>query len=145
MKKIFFLLSAAFIFSVKNIKAQTAEKIPCPSIVLKGPAGNTVEEGDSLVLKVNPLGKAYDNIGVTYNWAISSGFIEQGQGTARIKINTEGLKGQTVTASVELGGLEAACNNISSYAAEVIEKHPKPKAPAKPAAKPKAKGSSKRI
>lgn len=143
MKKIFFFLTAAFFFPMQKINAQTTEKIPCPSIVLKGPASYAVEEGDSLILKVNSLGKAYDNIGVTYNWSVSNGFIEEGQGTARIKINTEGLKGQTVTATVELGGLEPACTNISSYSAEVLEKQAKPKVQPKSSAKLKAKSSRK--
>jgi hypothetical protein len=144
MKKIVFFLFAAFIFSKQNINAQTTEKIPCPSIVLSGPASYTVEEGDSLIFRVNPLGKAYDNLGVTYNWAISNGTIVQGQGTNRINISTEGLKGQMITATVELGGLEPACPSVSSYSVEVIEKVSKPKAKSQPKPKPKAKTTAKK-
>lgn len=140
MKKIIFFLLTAFIFSVQNINAQTTEKIACPSIVLNGPASYTVEEGDSLIFKVSPLGKAYDDLGVTYNWAITSGFIEKGQGTSRININTEGLKGQMLTVTVELGGIDRACPSTSSSSVDVIEKVSKPKA--KPQAKPKPKPKS---
>lgn len=140
MKKIIFFITAAFIFSIQNVQAQVTQKIPCPSIVLNGPASYTVEEGDSLVFKVKPLGKVYDDMGVTYNWAISSGFIEKGQGSSVIYVNTGGLKGLSVTATVEVGGLEPACPNIHSYTVEVIEKKPVPKARSQ--AKPKPRGKT---
>lgn len=140
MKKNIFFLIAALICSVQNITAQTTEKIPCPSVVLNGPASYTVEEGDSLIFKVSPLGKAYDKAGITYNWAISTGTIVEGQGTSRININTAGLKGQTITATVEVGGVDPTCPSTSSSSVDVIEKVAKPRA--KPQAKPKPKSKT---
>ena len=39
-----------------------------------------------------------------YNWTVSAGTIIEGQGTNTIKVNTSGLAGQTVRASLSMGG-----------------------------------------
>ena len=39
-----------------------------------------------------------------YNWTVSAGTIIEGQGTNTIKVNTTGLAGQTVRASLSMGG-----------------------------------------
>jgi hypothetical protein len=46
---------------------------------------------------------------VTYNWAVSAGTISSGQGTSSITVDTTGLAGQNVTATVDLGGLDPNC------------------------------------
>lgn len=47
---------------------------------------------------------------VTYNWTVSAGSISSGQGTSAISVDTTGLAGQTVTATVTIGGLDPNCN-----------------------------------
>jgi hypothetical protein len=48
---------------------------------------------------------------VTYNWTVSAGTIESGQGTPSIVVRTAiGDAGSNVTATVEIGGLDPACN-----------------------------------
>ena len=39
-----------------------------------------------------------------YNWTVSAGTIIEGQGTNTIKVNTTGLAGQTIRASLSMGG-----------------------------------------
>jgi hypothetical protein len=51
---------------------------------------------------------------VTYNWSVSAGTISSGQGTSSIQVDTAGLGGQTVTATVELGGLDPSCSRTAS-------------------------------
>jgi hypothetical protein len=51
---------------------------------------------------------------VTYNWSVSAGTISSGQGTSSITVETTGLGGQTVTATVELGGLDPSCSRTAS-------------------------------
>jgi hypothetical protein len=51
---------------------------------------------------------------VTYNWSVSAGTISGGQGTPSITIDTAGLGGQTVTATVEIGGLPPECDRTRS-------------------------------
>jgi hypothetical protein len=51
---------------------------------------------------------------VTYNWSVSAGTISSGQGTSSIIVDTKGIGGQTVTATVEVGGLAATCSRTAS-------------------------------
>jgi hypothetical protein len=63
---------------------------------------------------------------VTYNWSVSSGTIESGQGTPSITVRTtREMAGSSVTATVELGGLPAGCNCPNS-ASETSGIAPKP-------------------
>ena len=57
--------------------------------------------------------------GITYNWSVSAGSISSGQGTSSITVNTAGLGGQTVTAPVELGGLDPTCTRTASCSTSV--------------------------
>jgi hypothetical protein len=54
------------------------------------------------------------DMNVTYNWSVSAGTISSGQGTSSISVDTAGLGGQTVTATVELGGLDPSCSRTAS-------------------------------
>jgi hypothetical protein len=45
----------------------------------------------------------------TYNWTLSTGTILSGQGTDTIMVDRAGLAGQTVTATVNIGGYDASC------------------------------------
>ena len=48
---------------------------------------------------------------VTYNWSVSAGTIESGQGTPSITVRTTAaMKGSNVTATVDIGGRDPACN-----------------------------------
>jgi hypothetical protein len=44
-----------------------------------------------------------------YNWTVSTGTIIEGQGTDTIKVDTTGLAGQTIRASLSLGGYNLEC------------------------------------
>lgn len=56
----------------------------------------------------------------TYNWTVSAGTISSGQGTSSITVDTTGLAGQSITATVELGGLDPTCNRTASCTATVV-------------------------
>jgi hypothetical protein len=55
----------------------------------------------------------------TYNWSVSAGTISSGQGTSVITVDTAGVGGQTVTATVELGGVDPACSRTASCTTSV--------------------------
>jgi len=61
---------------------------------------------------------------VTYNWSVSAGTISGGQGTPTITVDTASLGGQTVTATVELGGLDPACSRTASCSTSVKAPNP---------------------
>jgi len=76
-----------------------------------------VSEGDTLTFTAVIDGGPS---GMTYNWTISAGTIISGQGTSIIKVNTEGLAGVFVTATLELGGIPANCNRTASSTTDVM-------------------------
>ena len=45
-----------------------------------------------------------------YNWTVSAGRIVEGQGTSSITVDTAGLAGQTVKATVSIGGYNLDCS-----------------------------------
>jgi hypothetical protein len=57
---------------------------------------------------------------LSYNWTVSAGEIIEGQGTSAIKVRTNGLAGQSVTATVEVS-LDPGCARTSSCTTAVKE------------------------
>ena len=79
----------------------------CPSLSVTGPAGIT-QPGETMTFTANVSGGTQDNI--TFNWTVSAGTIESGQGTPTITVRTTpDLAGGNVTATVNLGGLDPNC------------------------------------
>src|SRR5258705_790501 len=109
MKKIFSLSTA--VLGLLFVHAQN-----CPSITVESYAYE-MAAGDTLGFIAGTKGVEAH---VTYNWAISAGTIISGQGTAKIMVNTEGLAGMYVTASVQLGGLPRNCVSSASSSVEVV-------------------------
>jgi hypothetical protein len=86
---------------------------PCPTIELTGPT-EPVTAGAPVAFSVSTTS------GQTYNWTIVNGRIIGGDGTSSIIVDTTGQAGQTVTATVEIGGLDSNCaNNTASYSITV--------------------------
>ncbi len=94
-----------------NIQAQT-----CPTITLDSPSD--IQQGDTVYFFANVSGlKA--GVNVTYNWTVSSGYIMSGQGTSYIKVNSNCLGGQYMTATVEIGGLPPECPRTRSASTSI--------------------------
>ena len=76
----------------------------CPSTSITGPTGIT-QPGETMTFTVTASGGTQPGP-ITYNWSVDNGTIESGQGTPSIVVRTTPeMAGQTVTATVELGGL----------------------------------------
>jgi len=95
---------------------------PCPTVSVSCPS--EVDQGTAITFTAQVNGDA----NVTYNWSVSAGTITSGQGTSSISVSTEGLGGQTVTATVELGGLDPSCSRTASCTTGI---KPPPKEPIK--------------
>ena len=79
----------------------------CGTLSVSGPAGVT-QPGDTMTFTATVAGGSATP---TYNWTVSRGTIESGQGTPSIVVRTSmDDANQTVTATVNLGGLDPACN-----------------------------------
>jgi hypothetical protein len=105
-----------------TVAACTDCRPPCPTISVSCPS--SVDPGSAITFNSSLSSSA----NVTYNWSVSAGTISSGQGTSSITVDTAGLGGQTVTATVEVGGLDPACSRTASCSTSVT-------APAPPATK----------
>jgi len=96
-----------------------AKKTACPVVRVTGPA--EVSAGDLLVITANVRG---GDAGVTptYNWSVSAGTISSGQGTPTITVDLTGTEGQSVTATVDVGGYPRECQTSGSYTTSVMKK-----------------------
>jgi hypothetical protein len=86
---------------------------PCPTVSVSCPS--SVDPGSAITFSSSLSSSA----NVTYNWSVSAGTISSGQGTSSITVDTAGLGGQTVTATVEVGGLDPACSRTASCSTQV--------------------------
>jgi hypothetical protein len=89
---------------------------PCPTVSVSCPAD--VQEGSPATFTANVSGGP-SSMSPTYNWSVSAGTISSGQGTSSITVDTTGIGGQTVTATVELGGVDPACSRTASCSTSI--------------------------
>jgi PKD-like domain len=75
----------------------------CPSIVISCP--DTIDIDQPITFSANVAGGSA-NIAKNYQWTVSAGTITSGQGTSSITVDTKGLAGQTVTASLVMPGYD---------------------------------------
>lgn len=73
----------------------------CPNIEIVCPTNVGIDQ--SLTFTSRASGGT-PSIAPVYNWTVSAGTIIEGQGTNTIKVNTNGLAGQTVRASLSMPG-----------------------------------------
>jgi len=86
---------------------------PCPTVNVSCP--DSVDQGQPITFTASFNGSG----NVTYNWSVSAGTISSGQGTSSISVDTAGIGGQTVTATVEIGGMAPECTRTASCTTSV--------------------------
>jgi hypothetical protein len=79
----------------------------CPAIEIVCPS--SVEIGQPVTFSSRLTGGVPAGTNPVYNWTVSAGTIIQGQGTDTIKVDTTGAGGQTVRASLSVGGYNLEC------------------------------------
>jgi hypothetical protein len=87
----------------------------CPNVTTTSP--DSVAAAQPITFTVNVSG-GDENVTPTYNWTVSAGTIESGQGTATITVDTKGGISM-VTATVDVGGYERNCLTGSSSTTSV--------------------------
>lgn len=81
----------------------------CPTITLDSPSSVPAGEHSSFDAAVRVTGGDM-SVTPTYNWTVSAGTIESGQGTPHITVNTAALSANTsVSATVDVGGYDHSC------------------------------------
>ncbi len=83
----------------------------CPTVAVT--CSDAVNEGTPATFTAN-FQQGTPTVSETYNWTVSAGTITSGQGTSSITVDTKGLGGQSVTATVEIGGVDPSCNRTAS-------------------------------
>ena len=84
----------------------------CPNVSIICP--ERAELGQVLTFSSNVTGGTPGIAGI-YNWTVSAGQIIEGQGTPTIRVDTTGLSGgQTVTATLSMGGYTLDCSATCS-------------------------------
>ena len=87
----------------------------CPSIQVKAP--DSVSQGTKARIAATLVGGTGTP---TYNWRVTSGSIASGQGTASITVDTSGLSGAGVTATLEIGGIPRQCATTTASATVLV-------------------------
>jgi hypothetical protein len=80
----------------------------CPAIEIVCPTDVAIDQ--PLTFSSRYTGGVPANVHPVYNWTVSAGTIISGQGTDTIKVDTTGLAGQTVRASLSMGGYNLECS-----------------------------------
>jgi hypothetical protein len=89
----------------------------CPAVKVSCPDSVRSAEEAGFTAEVVGAGAFFKP---TYDWQISAGTLASGQGTPSIKVETTGLRGQTVEATVEVAGLPAVCDRKASCTTAVL-------------------------
>lgn len=79
----------------------------CPNVAIECP--EQVVVGEPLTFRSTVTGGS-GGVASTYNWTVSNGRIIDGQGTGTIRVDTTGLAGQSVTATLSMGGYNLDCS-----------------------------------
>ena len=79
----------------------------CPAIEISCPTNVAIDQ--PLTFTSRYSGGIPANITPVYNWTVSAGTIIAGQGTDTIEVDTKGLAGQTVRASLSMDGYNLEC------------------------------------
>lgn len=115
MKIAFFTGIFILVFSFTAV-GQTQNNSDCPTISVIGPA-SVIQTGETMTFTANVSGIDSDKI--EYQWSVNKGTIIEGLGTTVISVDTTGLDGTTITATVKIKGLPSICSNLVSETAIV--------------------------
>ena len=110
MRQISLLLLFILAASVQQAYSQS-----CPVVTVSCPDR---DDSSILTFAANVSG-ADPSIKLTFDWTVSPLKITSGQGTTSINIDSTGFGGQTLTATVEVGGLPKGCENKASCSTSI--------------------------
>ena len=91
-------------------------ELVCPQLSVTCPSD--VEEGQPATFTAN-FTQGTPTVSETYNWTVSAGTITSGQGTSSITVDTAGVAGGSITATVEVGGVDPSCKRTDSCTVQV--------------------------
>jgi hypothetical protein len=95
------------------------ERPVCPTVSVSCPEAG---KEDAPVTFTANLSGGTPGITPSYNWTISAGRIISGQGTSSITVDTTGLAGQTVRATLDIGGFGTPCPASCAVSIPIVNK-----------------------
>lgn len=90
--------------------------LTCPQLSVTCPSN--VKDGEPATFTAS-FTQGTPTVSETYNWTVSSGTITSGQGTSSITVDSKGVGGGSITATVEIGGVDPSCNRTASCTVQV--------------------------
>jgi len=96
---------------------------PCPTVSVSCPTD--VDVNQPITFTASVTGGA-EGATWTYNWSVSAGTISSGQGTPTITVDTSGVSGQSVTATVSIGGADPSCTGTTASCTSSVKVAPPP-------------------
>jgi hypothetical protein len=96
---------------------------PCPTVSVSCPSEVEPNQPITFTASVSggPAGATW-----TYNWSVSAGTISSGQGTSTITVDTANIAGQSVTATVSIGGADPSCTGTTASCTTTVKVVPPP-------------------
>jgi len=94
---------------------------PCPQVSVSCPSDVGPNEPITFTASVT---QGDPGATWTYNWSVSAGTISSGQGTSTITVDTANLAGQSVTATVSIGGADPSCTGTTASCTTSIRTPP---------------------
>jgi hypothetical protein len=96
-------------FSSTSVLLECLPPVPpsCPNVSVVCP--DKVEPGPPVIFN-STLGGNLGNVTPVFRWTVSAGRIIGGQATNSIRVDTAGLEGQTLTATLTMGGYNLDCS-----------------------------------
>ena len=91
----------------------------CPTVSISCP--EAIKENEPVTFTATLTGGTA-NISPSYNWTITAGRIISGQGTTSITVDTNGLAGQTLHATLDVGGFGAPCPASCAVSIPIVNK-----------------------
>ena len=99
---------------------EPSQPIPaCPEIEVTSP--DLATAGEPIKITATVTG-GDTSVTPTYNWTVSDGSIESGQGTGTITVDTSSVVSGFITATVEVGGYDRECATTDSSTTTVEAK-----------------------
>ena len=90
----------------------------CPNVEIICPTMIAIDQPLAFTSNVS---SATSGVAPIYNWSVSAGSIIKGQGTPTIKVDTTGLAGQTIKATLSMGGYTLDCSASCAVSIPVPE------------------------
>lgn len=93
--------------------------ILCPTLSVDCPEES--ESGSKITFTAH-VTQGTPALEIAFHWTVDQGTIVEGQGTASIKVDTTNLAGKTITATVEVNGIDSACPRTASCSTPIVKR-----------------------